>query len=541
MRVGNKFVAATKGPIRRGRAIGLATAPAGASVGGGGAAGVGITELTGDITAGPGAGAQAATISANKVTTAKILDANVTLAKLVDLSALSVLGRAGNTSGVMAAIAAASDDLVLRRSGTAIGFGQVVAGGIATDAVETAKIKDLNVTTAKLAALAVTDAKLAADSVITVKILDANVTLAKLASLANQRVIGRDSSGTGVPEALTLSQLLDWISGSVAQGDILYRGSSGWARLGAGTSGQFLQTLGTGANPAWAGGAIGGGAIYTGTTHPQGVQAAAIGSFYQNTSNGYVYRKMGGASTAYGWYYVDPGEGMGGPTAWRSTPTGLGVDTTVGSRWSSLGYFAPGIADGGTDFAVAGSPTMSRVYPGGKRFSSAVGSATINTVTSFTTPLTIVKAIDDDIDVWVELRTGGAITTIRLWFGISNESLTNTDTWGTGAGKGALAIRYSTVAGDGGWVGFTSNGTGNSGATSTVASIAIDTTYRLRVRFVRQGTPTCYFSVNDSTETSLTTNIFTTGSTFGIVLGFINTAASSRTLLFSGFGGSVGH
>ena len=35
------------------------------------------------------------------------------------------------------------------------------------------------------------------------------------------------------------------------QGDLLYRDGSGIQRLGAGTSGQFLKTLGTGANPAW--------------------------------------------------------------------------------------------------------------------------------------------------------------------------------------------------------------------------------------------------------------------------------------------------
>jgi uncharacterized protein involved in propanediol utilization len=44
--------------------------------------GSGITQLTGDVTAGPGTGSQAATITANAVTTAKILNANVTLAKL---------------------------------------------------------------------------------------------------------------------------------------------------------------------------------------------------------------------------------------------------------------------------------------------------------------------------------------------------------------------------------------------------------------------------------------------------------------------------
>jgi hypothetical protein len=35
------------------------------------------------------------------------------------------------------------------------------------------------------------------------------------------------------------------------QGDIVYRNASGLARLGAGTSGQFLKTNGSGANPAW--------------------------------------------------------------------------------------------------------------------------------------------------------------------------------------------------------------------------------------------------------------------------------------------------
>jgi hypothetical protein len=41
--------------------------------------------------------------------------------------------------------------------------------------------------------------------------------------------------------------------GSQAQGDIIYASSnSAWARLGAGTSGQFLKTQGTSADPIWA-------------------------------------------------------------------------------------------------------------------------------------------------------------------------------------------------------------------------------------------------------------------------------------------------
>lgn len=51
-----------------------------------------------------------------------------------------------------------------------------------------------------------------------------------------------DSSVTGPKIAM----------GSDAQGDILIRGVTSYQRLAAGTSGQFLKTLGAGANPLWA-------------------------------------------------------------------------------------------------------------------------------------------------------------------------------------------------------------------------------------------------------------------------------------------------
>ena len=44
----------------------------------------------------------------------------------------------------------------------------------------------------------------------------------------------------------------DLTSTLTTQGDILYRNASGLARLGAGTSGQVLQTGGSSANPSWA-------------------------------------------------------------------------------------------------------------------------------------------------------------------------------------------------------------------------------------------------------------------------------------------------
>ncbi|MAH45009.1 hypothetical protein CMI37_04220 [Candidatus Pacearchaeota archaeon] len=80
---------------------------------------------------------------------------------------------------------------------------QLTSGGVLAD--------DL-VTTDILAALAVTGAKIAANTI------------------------------TGDKIAL----------GSDAQGDVMYYDGTDWVRLGAGTSGQFLQTQGAGANPQWA-------------------------------------------------------------------------------------------------------------------------------------------------------------------------------------------------------------------------------------------------------------------------------------------------
>jgi hypothetical protein len=74
---------------------------------------------------------------------------------------------------------------------------------LATDAVETAKIKDANVTTAKLADNAVETAKIKNAAVTTAKIADANVTYAKIQNVsATDKVLGRVSTGAGVIEEI---------------------------------------------------------------------------------------------------------------------------------------------------------------------------------------------------------------------------------------------------------------------------------------------------------------------------------------------------
>jgi hypothetical protein len=59
---------------------------------------------------------------------------------MADGSALSVVGRSANSSGVQASIAAANDGEVLRRSGTSLGFGTIATAGITNNAVTAGKV-----------------------------------------------------------------------------------------------------------------------------------------------------------------------------------------------------------------------------------------------------------------------------------------------------------------------------------------------------------------------------------------------------------------
>jgi len=128
------------------------------------------------------------------VTAAKIAANAITNAVFRQSAGLSVVGRSANSTGDVADIAAANDAEVLRRSGTTLSFGTVATAGIADNAVTAAKIaaavagdgltggagvalavnpdgttleinsdavriKDLGISTAKLAANAVSNAK----------------------------------------------------------------------------------------------------------------------------------------------------------------------------------------------------------------------------------------------------------------------------------------------------------------------------------------------------------------------------------------------
>lgn len=74
---------------------------------------------------------------------------------------------------------------------------------------------------------------------------------------ASSKILRVNSGATAV-EFDSLSSILDGLGS--AQGDVLYRGASGWTVLTPGTSGQFLKTNGASADPVWD--TVGGGGGY---------------------------------------------------------------------------------------------------------------------------------------------------------------------------------------------------------------------------------------------------------------------------------------
>lgn len=103
-----------------------------------------------------------------------------------------------------------------------------------------------------------------------------------------------------------------------------------------------------------------------------------------------------------------------------------------------------------------------------------------------------------DFDMYFVVRTdAAAVTSLRylVGMGVNNENADAvTANW--------IGFRYSTSAGDGGWVGITYDGT--QAVTATVAAIAAATVYVLRVRKVGG---TVYFSVNGGTEVSTVSHV----------------------------------
>lgn len=265
-----------------------------------------------------------------------------------------------------------------------------------------------------------------------------------LANIVNfsvtKRVWGRNSAGAGVAEEVSFTQFLDWV-GSATWGDILFRGTAGWQRLAAGTVGYFLQTAGAGADPAY-----------------------ALPSTSNLPINFYAHLE----------YTFDIGGSFRSNRAGATTPTGTTLGhAAAGSILASGQYYQLGTAASTNSTAA---------------FISVTGASNQTKELSF--------AWDFDIS-FIVLTDASAITNVRYMFGvgINNESADPVS-------ANMIAFRFSTAAGDAGWVGVTFDGTQS--VTTTVSAIAVNSRYVLRIRKV---SGTVFFSVNGTTEVSTSTHV----------------------------------
>jgi len=170
-------------------------------------------------------GRAAGNIVAAQLVTAQMADNAVTNAKIRDSAALSVIGRSANSTGDPADIAAGTDGHVLRRSGTALGFGTVATGGIADNAITNAKLNDMAANTIKANPTAGTAdpqnlavgtnsvlgrvaGNIVAAQLVSAQVANDAIGNTKLANMANATIKGRTTAGTGDPEDLTAAQVV---------------------------------------------------------------------------------------------------------------------------------------------------------------------------------------------------------------------------------------------------------------------------------------------------------------------------------------------
>jgi len=109
----------------------------------------------------------------------------------------------------------------------------------------------------------------------------------KLASTGNlptnttyfDQMSAKGTDGTNGTDGTDLTSTL------TTQGDLVYRDGSGLQRLGAGTSGQVLQTNGTGANPSW--GTVSSDMVKTLDVDGGGANILALNSCFSSTYENY--------------------------------------------------------------------------------------------------------------------------------------------------------------------------------------------------------------------------------------------------------------
>jgi len=311
--------------------------------------------VSGDATV---ANSGALTIANNAVTFAKIQNSAA--------AGLSVIGRSANSAGVFAEINAGTDGHVLRRSGTAIGFGEIATAGIANSAVTFAKIQNsaaagLSVigrsansagVFAEIAAgtdghvlYRASSTSLTFGQLPTASIADDAITYAKIQNVsATDRLLGRSTAGAGVVEEITCTAagraLLDDADAAAQRttlglGTIATQASNNVSITGGSVTGITDITLADGGTNASLT-AINGGVVWSNATQLQISAAGSPGQFLKSNGAaapawttlemsdipGAVYKKSVKAATTADLGTVTYANGTAGVGATITGPTG---------------------------------------------------------------------------------------------------------------------------------------------------------------------------------------------------------------------------
>jgi len=175
--------------------------------------------------------------------------------------------------------------------------------------------------------------------------------------------------------------------GSDAQGDIMYYTGTDWARLGAGTSGHYLKTQGTSANPVWA--SVGGGTATAVTVADESTDetcfplfvTAATGDLGPKSGSNLTFNSNTGVLTATGFAGPLTGNVTGNASGTAATVTGgTQASITTLANVTTVGTIGTGVWQGtaidGAYIDIEGTEVKSTGETGGSKFLREDGDGT---------------------------------------------------------------------------------------------------------------------------------------------------------------------